>query len=50
MNDQSQNVPPPDSITTDNEAPAFVDPIKESNKALDGEDGALIDYRTLTWW
>lgn len=30
-------------------APAYAPPA-EDNSVLAGEDGELIDYKTLTWW
>lgn len=39
-----------DGSSTTEPAPAYVPATTEENSVLAGEDGEIIDYKTLTWW
>ena len=43
-------VPDAEKAVNNEAPPTFDTAVDSSSRVLDGEDGELIDYKTLTWW
>lgn len=43
-------VPDAEKAINNGAPPAFDTAADSGSRVLDGEDGELIDYKTLTWW